>query len=78
MPECLVDVAVPAVPFHPLEVLTYLLGKLLVEPGDTLGVLIEDGDAHGQMEPVQDVLGVGVEIELQLADVVGSVGDEGY
>src|SRR5664280_289445 len=36
-----------------------------------------DGEAHGDVEPVEQVLGVGVEVQRQVADVVAAVGEEG-
>src|SRR5664280_861848 len=44
---------------------------------ETLGHVGHDGEAHGDVEPVEQVLGVGVEVQRQVADVVAAVGEEG-
>jgi Phage integrase family len=42
-----------------------------------LGHLGKHGEAHGDVEPVDQVLGVGVQVSGQVPDVVGAVGEEG-
>ena len=42
-----------------------------------LGHVGHDGDPHGQVEPVQQVLGLGVEVAGNVADVLAAVGEEG-
>src|SRR5664280_3074415 len=44
---------------------------------ETLGHVGHDGEAHGDVEPVEQVLGVGVEVQRQVAYVVAAVGEEG-
>ena len=42
-----------------------------------LGHAGHDGDPHGQVEPVQQVLGLGVEVAGDVANVFAAVGEEG-
>ena len=42
-----------------------------------LGHVGHDGDAHGEVEPVEQVLGLRVEVAGQVADVLAAVGEEG-
>ncbi len=42
-----------------------------------LGHVGHDGDPHRQVEPVEQVPGLGVEITRQVADVFAAVGEEG-
>jgi len=42
-----------------------------------LGVLAHDGDPGGDMEPVEQMLGLRIEVERQVAYVVPAVGEEG-
>ena len=53
----LTDVAIPEIPFDPLELdlgFVRLLGVMVLQ---ALGVLSEHGQAHGQMEPIKNMLG---------------------
>jgi hypothetical protein len=55
----LTDVAVPQIPLDLLKIALDLLGCLAVMMGEALGVLAEHGQAHGDVEPIEDVLGTG-------------------
>ena len=63
------DVAVPEEPLQPLEFLGDLHGRVASE---ALGHLPHDGQTHGDVEPVDEVLGLGVEVERQLAHVASA------
>ena len=81
------DVAVPAEPLQPLQLRADLVGEagrrlvrdFRVRRGrsQALGRVGHDGDPHRQVEPVQQVLSLGVEIERQVADVFAAVGEDG-
>jgi hypothetical protein len=43
---------------------------------EAFGHLPEDGEAHGDVEPVDQVLGLRAEVEGQFADVVAAVSEE--
>ncbi len=64
-------------PEEPLEALE--LARRL-GPGRTFqapGHLVHHGQAHGDVEPVDQVLGLGVQVEGKLPDVGAAVGEEG-
>ena len=70
------DVAVPQKPFQPLQ-LGGQGGRQLGWDAQALGQLHHHGDAYREVEPVQQMLGLRVEVVGQVADVVAAVGEEG-
>ena len=71
--------AVIAVPQVPLDAFQFPLDRvrfLVVMVSQSLGVLPEHGEPHGQMEPVEDVLGTGGHVRRQVPDCVAAVGQE--
>ena len=63
-------------PFQPLQ-LGGEGGRQLGRDTQALGQLGQHGDPHREVEPVQQVLGLRVEVVGQLADVFAAVGEEG-
>ena len=53
------------------------VGRLLRWDAQALGQLGQHGDPHREVEPVQQVLGLRVEVAGQVADVFAAVGEEG-
>jgi hypothetical protein len=72
------EVAVPEEPLEPLELkgrfARQIAAAARAPPFDHLG---HDREAHSQVEPVEHVLGLGVQVERQLAHVLSAVGQEG-
>ena len=68
-----------AVPQVPLDAFQFPLDRvrfLVVMVGQSPGALSEHGEPHGQMEPVENVLGTGGHIRRQVPDRVAAVGQE--
>jgi hypothetical protein len=79
----LVDIPVSQIPFQAFQVshnrITQRIVLLLI-PGlvrQALGRLLEHGQPHRHMESIEQMLGVWVEIELELPHGVAAVGEEG-
>jgi hypothetical protein len=80
------NVAVPAEPLQPPQLRADLVGEVawrlvwglrVRRRSQALGHVGHDGDPHRQVEPVQQVLGLGGEVRRQVADVFATVGEEG-
>ena len=54
-----------------------MLADLFGLAAQTLGQLGQHGDPHREVEPVQQVLGLRIEVTGQVADVLAAVGEEG-
>jgi len=52
----------------------FLVGRRRTQ---ALGHVGQDGEAHRDVEPVEEMLGVGVEVQGQVADIVAGGGDGG-
>jgi hypothetical protein len=69
------DVAVPAEPFEPCQLGGDAVGgRRRWGCAQALGELGQHGEAHRDVEPVQQVFGLWVEVEREVAHVVGAVG----
>jgi hypothetical protein len=53
----LVEIAMPQRPLEPLERVPNLLPQLSVMVHQAFGILVKDGEAHGDVVPVEDMLG---------------------
>jgi hypothetical protein len=72
-----VCIAMPEMPFDPAEGFKDVLPGLLIMVFDTLGELAQGRDAHGDVEPVEDMLACRRDHLGKRADLFSSVGDEG-
>ena len=63
----------PQRPFEPLELLPDLLPQLSIMVHQALGIVVEDGEAHRDMVPVEDMFGLGAHVELEVTDGVAAV-----
>ena len=70
------DVAAPEEPLQALQLLCDVGGRLGCG-AQALGQLGQHGDPHRDVEPVQQVLGLRIEVAGQVADVFAAVGEEG-
>jgi hypothetical protein len=72
----------PEKPFETVQFLgdrgTDLLRHLLV-PGrlwQAFGRLLHHGQAHGDMTPIEQMLGLGIEVELEVAHGIATIGEK--
>ena len=79
----LIDVAMPQKPVQPLKRpphrLTDLIRALVImrRLRQAFRGLLQHGQAHRDMKPVQEMLSLGVEIQLELAHRIAAIGEEG-
>ena len=66
----------PQRPFEPCDLLSYLLAQLLIMVHQAFGVLVEDGEAHCHVVPVEDMLGLWAHVELEITDRVAAIGEK--
>ena len=72
------DVAVPAEPLEPCQLGDDAVGgHRRWGCAQSFGELGQHGETHRDVEPVQEVFGLRVQVQRQVAYVVGAVGEEG-
>ena len=69
-------IAVPQVPLDAFQFPFGFLRLLVVMMGETLGILSQHGEPHGDVEPVEHVLGTGGHVRGQVPDRVAAIGQE--
>ena len=73
----------PEKPFEAFELLgdrgPHLVRHLLIPGGlwQAFGGLLHHGQAHRDMEPIEQMLGLGIEVELEVAHGVAAIGEKG-
>ena len=69
-------IAVPQVPLDAFQFPFSVLRFVFVMMGEAFGILSQHGEPHGDMEPVEHVLGTGGHIRSQAPDSVAAIGQE--
>jgi hypothetical protein len=71
------DVAVPEIPFDPFQ-LTVQCRQIVIRCGrdQLLELLPQHRDAHGDLKPVEQMLSQRAQVQLEVADVVSTVGEK--